>query len=106
MKTIADKVEQLATNAALVMFLALCALSLLGKGLEVITITRNLLFLLTGVSAILVTEQIGQLRRMRLARKKLRVLYVTQRLLLAFALIILVIAIADLDLLPTYARWD
>lgn len=106
MKVLRDTIEQYALNVALVMFLVLCALSLLGKGVEVITVTRNLLFLLTGASGLLVAEEIGRLRRMRLAKRKLRTLYVAQRLLLAFALIILVIAIADLDLLPTYARWD
>jgi hypothetical protein len=101
-----DRVERHATHTALVMILLLCAMSMMNGTGGILTTARNLLLLVVGTGGLMTFAELEQFRKMRISKKRKRILFYAQVLLLAFSLIFLVFAMLQLDLISSLKRWD
>lgn len=106
MRAILARLEQISMNAALLLFLLLCAMTAMNGGLRILLTTRNIVLLLMGLSGIFVAGELSNLRKVRLSRERKRMLFIAEYLLLAFSLVLLVFALFELGLVTGLSRWD
>lgn len=101
-----ERLEQHGMNAALALFLLLCVISGVDGKLDILTGTRNFLFLILGITGLLTAAELAGIQKMRLGRRKKRVLFIAEYLLIAFSLVLFVVGMVELNILTALTRWD
>ena len=101
-----DQAERYATYIAMGMFFLLGVLSLVKGKTELLPTARNVVLLAVGLGGLLTFTELDQFRRMRISRKRKRILFYAQSLLLACSITLLVYSMLQLDLISGLSRWD